>query len=365
MNKIKICLIIPSLRNGGSERVMSELANHWCLKKNIEIYLILLTNQEQFYTLNPLVNVITPNRNYNSNILSKMVYKAWTLSYIRFSCNRVSPDVVLSFSERYNNIVLLSLLRTEFRVFVSDRNNPYMNIGKIHKFLRNKLYKNASGIIAQTETAKKVLSKNTRNKNIKVIPNPLREISNISEVKKGKNKKIILNVGRNVSQKNQLELLDIFSRTNYKEWELKILGNGPLRASLIQKVQKLNLQKNVQILEFNKNIDIFYSEASIFAFSSLFEGFPNALNEAMAHGLPSISYDCPTGPSDIIKDRVNGMLVDLNDRNQFVEKLNILMESEELRNAYSNEAKKVKEKYSLKIITDKYLKFILGDDTNN
>jgi len=361
IKKTKVCLIISSLRHGGSERVMSELANNWCVKENLEVSLILLTNQEQFYKIDSRVKLITPSRNYKKNIISKTLYKIWTFYYIRTTCIRIRPTSILSFNERYNNIVLLSLLFTKFKVFVSDRNNPYMNIGKIHDFLRNRLYRKSSGVIAQTETAKKVLSSNTKNKNIKVIANPLREITSVNI----NQKKIILNAGRNVPQKNQLELLEIFSKCNYQDWELKILGNGPLHQELVEKTKELKLQQHVQILGFSKEVDTFYSEASIFAFSSLYEGFPNALNEAMAHGLACVSYDCPTGPKDIIKNGVNGVLIPLHDKKKFTEELDLLMQSSELRAGYKKEAKEVKELYELGRITDKYLKFILEHEVNN
>lgn len=364
MEKTKICLVISSLRNGGSERVMSELANSWCTKENIEVFLILLTNQERFYEIDSRVKVVTPSRNYNNFFLSKTLYKIWILYFIRSSCRNIKPKTVLSFNERYNNIVLLSLLGTKIKTFVSDRNNPDMNIGRVHHFLRNRLYRKCSGIIAQTEAAKFVLNNNTNNKNIKVIPNPLRNISAGMDGSSSKKKKIILNVGRNVPQKNQLELLEIFSQCNYKDWKLKILGNGPLHQELIEKTRDLNLQQHVQILDFSKEIDTFYSEATIFAFTSLYEGFPNALVEAMAHGLPCISYDCPTGPADIIKDGVNGFLVRLNDKKQFQKKLNNLIDSKALRESISIESIKVNQKYALKEITDNYLNFILENDFN-
>jgi glycosyltransferase involved in cell wall biosynthesis len=274
------------------------------------------------------------------------------------------PKAVLSFSERYNNIVLLSLLGTKIKTFVSDRNNPFMDIGKVHHFLRNRLYRKSSGVIAQTKTAKKVLISNTKNKNIRVIPNPLREITISNNGSSAKKKNIILNVGRNVPQKNQLELLEIFSKCNYQNWELKILGNGPLHQELIEKTKELNLQQHVQILDFIKEVDVFYSEANIFAFTSLYEGFPNSLIEAMAHGLTCVSYDCPTGPADIIKDGVNGFLIGLNDKKQFQKKLNNLMDSKALRDSISIESIKVNQKYALKTITDKYLNFILEDEIN-
>jgi GalNAc-alpha-(1->4)-GalNAc-alpha-(1->3)-diNAcBac-PP-undecaprenol alpha-1,4-N-acetyl-D-galactosaminyltransferase len=351
----KICLVISSLRHGGSERVISELANSWAKNRQLEIFLVLLTNQEQFYEIDSRVTVITPSKNYKKNRISKTFYKIWTLYFIRTTLTKIKVDRVLSFGERYNNIVLLALMFTKFKVFVSDRNNPYMDIGRIHMFLRKYLYRNCTGIIAQTETALAILSKNTKIKNILVIPNPLRKIVE----KQISKENIILNLGRNVPQKNQLELIDIFSKCNYDNWQLKILGNGPLREQMLLKVKALSLEQHIQILKFSRDVDRYFSEASIFAFPSLYEGFPNALNEAMAHGLACVSYNCPTGPKDIIKDNVNGFLIPLSDKDKFIERLSTLMKNEELRKSFSLEAKKVNKLYSSEVITKRYLNFIL------
>ena len=84
---MKICLIIPSLRYGGSERVMSLLVNDWAKKKkDVDVYLILLTKQKRFYELHKDVTLIEPNSTYNKNTLSKLIYKFKTLLYIRKNC---------------------------------------------------------------------------------------------------------------------------------------------------------------------------------------------------------------------------------------------------------------------------------------
>ena len=187
-----------------------------------------------------------------------------------------------------------------------------------------------------------------------MIPNPVRLFSSITLEKKN----IIINVGRLVEQKNQIELIEIFSRCNYKNWVLKIYGNGHLKEEIKNKIKELNLQKHVLLNEFTHNIDAEYSQAKIFALSSLYEGFPNALIEAMAHGLASISYDCHTGPRDIIEDNTNGFLVSLSNKTVFVEKLNSLMNDEHQRMFLSNEAKKVNEVYSLNKISNEYFNFV-------
>jgi glycosyltransferase involved in cell wall biosynthesis len=352
---IKICLIIPSLRHGGSERVMSLLANEWAIKKGVKVYLILLTKQKIFYDLHKDVKLIEPTLTYKKNWFSKSLYKLKIIFYVREKCNQIKPDSILSFNERYNNIVLLSLLGTSFRKYVSDRNSPFNYLGFVHNFLRIILYKNAEGIIAQTNTAKKVLSKSTGNKNIRVIPNPLRSVSSTFLEKKN----IILNVGRLVEQKNQLELIEIFSMCNYKNWILRIYGSGHLKEEIKNKIIELNLRKHVELKEFTQNIDAVFGQAKIFVLPSLYEGFPNALLEAMAHGLAPISYNCHTGPMDIIEDNINGILVPLSNKEVFIEKLNTLMEDEHQRMLLSVEAKKVKEVYSLNKISNEYYNFIL------
>ena len=114
----------------------------------------------------------------------------------------------------------------------------------------------------------------------------------------------------------------------------------------------------MELNEFTQNIDAVFGQAKIFALPSLYEGFPNALIEAMAHGLPSISYDCHTGPKDIIEDNTNGLLVPLSNKKVFVEKLNSLMGDEHQRMLLSTEAKKVNEIYSLNKISREYYNFV-------
>jgi len=355
----RICLVIPSLRNGGAERVISELANLWSANNVLKIYLVILAKQKHFYAIDERVVIIEPDRAYKATPIGRFFYKLWVLLFIRSTYKKIKPDTLLSFCEIYNNIVLLSLFFTSGRKFVSDRNSPYNNIGTINNWLRNKLYRKATGIVAQTDTAKTILRQNTRNKNVIVIPNPLREIRDYkTEVKTDSN--IILNVGRNVPQKNQIELIKIFHKCNMNNWTLKILGDGPLRSELQNTITELQLENNVYLIDFNADIDKYYSEAKIFAFTSIFEGFPNALSEAMAHGLACVSYDCPTGPRDMIVDGENGFLIPLNEQDIYVEKFKLLMSSDKLRLKFRESAIKHKIKFDMKNIADKYLSFILN-----
>ena len=367
-----ICLITPGLSSGGAERVLCELANVWArqpvppAQQPVKVSIIPTFKTEIFYEIDENIDVVKSNIVYPQNFIIKAINKIRRLFFVRRTCRRLRPDVVLSFIEHENIMVLLALLGLPMKKFVSDRNNPHMNIGPVNHWLRNRLYGKATGIIAQTSTAREVLSKRTGNDNIRVIPNPLR-ILRRTDVER---KKIILNIGRYSDQKNQSELIDIFRQCRFTDdcagstdWQLKIIGEGPLRGDLQKQIDRLGLGDRVFLLDKTKNIDLHYSEASIFALTSLYEGFPNVLSEAMAHGLACIAYDCPTGPGEMIEDGINGYLVPLNHREEYVEKLTQLA-AETLRREFGERAMSASAKYDLQTIANQYLNFILDGGTS-
>jgi len=155
-------------------------------------------------------------------------------------------------------------------------------------------------------------------------------------------------------------LLEAFAIINPKDWRLIILGDGPLRKDLENMAKKLGIQDKVQFMGTVINVDVWLNKASIFAFPSLWEGFPNALAEAMAAGLPVVSFDCPTGPSDLIKNGENGYLIDMKDTNNFAKKLKLLIENEDLRVQLSKEAIHVASELNSEKISNLYLNFCKG-----
>jgi len=124
--------------------------------------------------------------------------------------------------------------------------------------------------------------------------------------------KIMLNVGRLTSDKRQAELIKCWSEiSDRKGWKLWIVGDGEEKENLQKKISDLKLS-DVKLIPATKGIDKIYKQASAFVFTSRMEGFGMVLLEAMQYGIPCISFDCPSGPRDIIKDGINGYLVKNN-----------------------------------------------------
>jgi glycosyltransferase involved in cell wall biosynthesis len=350
---MKIVLVISTLVQGGAERVMSELSNIW-FEQGHDVHLVLFTNDKIFYYLEKKIKITRLNFTNNGR-LSKVSNALRAMVKLRLLLKHSRPDFVLSFITQSNIATILSSLFLGVNVFVSDRSNPFKKQPTVLSILRRLSYRYSTGIIAQTSTAKMILEKSTGNKNIYVIPNPIREIKLNPKIKK---EKIILNIGRFVPEKGTLYLLEAFARIEGDGWKLILLGDGPLRTNLENKVKELGLSNSVQMPGIVKNVDDWLSRASIFAFSSISEGFPNALAEAMAAGLPCISFDCNTGPRDIIRDTQNGFLVPVRDSIQFSARLNYLINDSITREKISRKAKETAVDLEKNKIADIYLKFM-------
>jgi len=356
--KMKILLIIPTLKHGGAERVMSELANNLNTLGH-QVHLCLLVDNEDFYTIEKGVTIHRLGFE-NKNSIQKKFSEIKTFFRLRRLMTKINPDATLSFMDKYNVLTILASRFLKLKVFVSDRSNPNKTISSNLKLLKRQTYKHASGIIAQTSLAKEVLFETTKNSNIRVIHNPLKQIKPLPSIQK---EKIILNAGRMVEEKGQKYLIEAFSKLKANDWKLVILGDGKLRPELEKQISKLNLTHKVLLPGTVQDIDEWMARSSIFAFPSISEGFPNALAEAMAFGLPCVSFNCDAGPSDLINNNKNGYLIGTKDVAALASKLNELCSNEELRTKLGNEAKKISTKLDAQKITQEYLAFFKQQKT--
>jgi glycosyltransferase involved in cell wall biosynthesis len=363
-----VLFLIHSLQAGGMERVMSELAQHFSSRTDTELHLILYgINREVFYTIPENIFLHKPAFGFNKK--RRFWFTMRTLSYLRNKIKSIDPVVILSFGEYWNSFVLISLLGTQYPVFVSDRAQPNKSLGWKANFVRRWLYPQATGIIAQTRRAQEIYQRLFGHPNIKVIGNPIRQIA--SNTEKVEKENIVLSVGRLIKSKNHDLLINIFAAIDNPDWKLVIVGYDHLgqqnREKLENLIRELNMQDKILLVGKQVDVNSYYLKSKIFAFTSSSEGFPNVIGEAMSAGLPVVAFDCEAGPSEMIKDNENGYLIPLFDNIRFQKKLRLLMNNQLLREELGTRGKKDIKAFSLDYIGEEYYNFItnkLAKSTN-
>lgn len=340
------------------ERVMSELVNGFVRDFGAEVHVILYgIKREIFYDIDSRVDIHRPPFPFNNRHRTWSTFK--TMRFLRSELKRIRPDTVLSFGNYWNNLVLLATRGLKFPIYVSDRSSPVKNMGWMQNHLRNWLYPKASGVIAQTAKAKDCYDRMFRQGNYAVIGNPVREIPPDGTVTR---EKIVLSVGRLIKTKHYDRLIRLFLELDRSDWKLVIVGGDAQNQHVMDELKTLLAEMgspaNVELAGMQKNVDGYLRRASVFAFTSSSEGFPNVVGEAMAAGLPVVSYDCVAGPSEMITDGVDGFLVPVFDDESFKQRLLELMDSPEKRVEMGRRASEDIRIFSVERIVEKFYKFI-------
>lgn len=317
-----LTLIISSLNPGGAERVLTDLANYWASKGH-QVTLITLAspNAKPFYPLYSKVRLIQLDQTQNeSSFLTRLGNILRRVFCLRKTLKTLKPDVILSFVDVMNLTTLLASTGLNIPVVVSERTHPaYHKLPSFYQQARKFLYPRASRVVVQTDSAADYFKKLS---NLAVIPNAVKDPSfkktNLSETVHQ-----ILSVGRLCPFKGFDTLIQAFARlhTHYPLLRLTIYGEGPERDNLQKRIASLHLQEKVSLPGAIQEIHKKLAEADLFVFPSLYEGFPNALVEAMSVGLPVLASNC-SGNIDIVRDGIDGRLFPVGD----VEKLTTLME---------------------------------------
>lgn len=168
--------------------------------------------------------------------------------------------------------------------------------------------------------------------------------------------KRVLAIGRFVNQKGYDYLIDAWERTENRKhgWKLRVIGNGNLLPVIIEKIKQLQLEDSIEIIHSTNNVNEHYLQSSIYVMSSRYEGLPLVLIEAMAIGLPIVSFDCETGPRDIVEHGVTGILVPVFDVEKLALELDNLMSDEQKRKLFSENALKNVRKFETAKIVDEW-----------
>lgn len=353
---MKVTLVIGSLRMGGAQRVAVTLANAWAgMGWRVSIVVTYAGHGGSYFALHQgvqllfLADLVPPSAPRALDRLSR-------LRALRRCLRDQQPDVVLSLLTDANLATLLALAGTRLSCIVSERAYPPRDkVGWLYAQLRRWTYPWADGVVMQTARGLHWLEQEIPKARGCVIANPVvyplpkgGEAVEIADVLKP-GARVVLAVGRLAQQKGFDILVDAFASLEEAaaEWTLVILGEGPDRPLLERQVQRLQLQARVLLPGAAGNLAQWYARADLFVMSSRFEGFPNTLTEAMAHGCACVSFDCDTGPSEIIQDGEDGVLVpEGGGAPALAAAMRRLLGAPELRRRLGEQAQQVRERFS-------------------
>ncbi len=307
----KIILLVPTLNTGGGERVASELSMH--LGNDFDVKLVLFRHE-----------VIYPHK---GEIISLNICGKGRLLFKIFSCIRgliafrsivrkYEPDYVISFGHASNLINIFSGARAVLRVDNFYSSSCRGLSGKLYSFLVRNFFNRAFTIVAVSKESAEDLIKN-----FGIKPQKIRVIYNLLDTSKIQKlaleplereyedifkKPVFINMGQLGIQKNHRQLIESFKaiKKEIPESKLVILGQGALENDLKTLSQKMGISDDVHFLGWQKNPFKFLANSKVFVLSSLWEGLPYVLIEAMACGLPIVSFDCKSGPREILAGRM-------------------------------------------------------------
>jgi len=369
--KTKVLFYLGSLGGGGAERVASNLMQYLDRNK-FTIILILSKNKIDYFVPDDVRKYVLLS---NEKIPFEHLVEFFNFCRI---LAKEKPDVILSFGGHHNkhnvlsryifplrNMRHLCSVRIVEGTICSNTSNGYWK-----KFKLRFCYSRVKDIICVSRgVANDLIEKlDVPKDNLVVIYNPV-DLKNIDKLKieeindgffKDNTPKIIA-VGRLVKQKGYEYLLKAFEIVAKQiDAKLVILGDGEKRKDLEELASSLGIKEKVYMPGFQKNPFKFISKSDIFVLSSLVEGFPNALIEAMACNVPLIATRCSSGPEEIITDGVNGLLVPVRDEEALAEAIVSLLKDKARAERLAREGRKRAEEFEVRKITEEYSNYLEG-----
>lgn len=355
---MKITLVTPSLFCGGAERVVVSLAEGFQLDGH-QVTVITGTEKDtDFYQLPPGVDRLPLGiMGISKNPLDAIKSNLERVSTLRKAIKASEPDIVMAHLTETNVLTVLATLKTQYPVLITEHCDPNLiSYGRFWETLRRLVYPFATKLVSVSQGVEDYFTWMPKNKKT-VIYNPFFVSKNASseiEIPTGVDpeRKWIMSMGRLTEQKGFDILLRAFAKVapKYPDWQLIILGEGELRNELEGLKAELNLNDRAVLPGRVKNPFLLMERAQFFVMSSRFEGFPMAHGEAMLCGLPIIATDCPSGPKELIRDGIDGILIPNQDEAALTVAIERLITNPEEREKFAKSAPEVGTRFSLKNI---------------
>lgn len=348
---MKIFILINDItRHAGMERAVCNLANILVLNYDTTILSRDTNMGKPYFPLNEKVKIVHLGTDiYHSSFLRKFfVYHRMLKSLKTIAINNRGAVFISTISTVNGMITVLN----RYVKTVGCEHFNYESACFRQRVLRRITYPRLNAVVLLTHADSKHYSF-IKKERLFVISNSISfESKDISSC----NEKRIIAVGRLEQQKGFDYLLEaaVIMKNKIPEWHLDIFGDGKQKNELLQKIRELNLNDFVCINEPTPNIKDELLKSSLYVMSSRYEGLPMVLIESQYLGLPAVSFDCPTGPSEIIVQNETGYLVKLYDVNELANKVIDLALNEEKRKQFGVNARNYSNRFSTNSVAEKW-----------
>jgi glycosyltransferase involved in cell wall biosynthesis len=353
---VNIACVIHSLDGGGAERVMASLVSRLAARRHA---VTLITLDDGGRERHPIDQDVARRRLdvmfESRGLAAKISATRHRVGRLRGAIREVAPDVVLSFCDRTNVLVLMAAKSSGIPVVVSERSEPsQQQLGVAWEHLRRRTYRRATAIIALTESSARYL-RSRFPVAVEVIPSAVDVPPIRSDRRLAARSNRIIGVGRLEREKGFDRLIDAFSTVvaGAPDWTLRILGEGSMRPRLESQAWELGLASRITMPGWIRPVWDELASSTIFALPSRYEGFPSALLEAMAVGVPSIAVDCESGPRAVINEPHIGLLVP-NDVASLAQGISKLIEDADWRESLGGAGQNVVERFGCSAMVDAY-----------
>ena len=357
----KLCFICFNIEDmGGINRVVSGLCNEFCENYIVHVVSICDTGKEPYYSLNPEIKLYKIKNSPDKRIRKIIINSFKFLK--KYLCDK-KFDFVFMEGHYVPPIVLPVKIFTKGKFVFCDHGALSNQIkDKKATFFRKLAAKFSDKVVVLTESTKKeyIETFKVHQEKITAIPNFIDE----NLIKHRKNydvdSKLILSSGRFTSEKGFDMIPDIAEKVfeKYPDWSWHIYGNGPKYDFVKEKIFEKNLSNKVILKGFADDMYKKYCNYAMFVLPSYREGFALVLLEAKVNGLPTVSFDCVSGPSEIINQNVDGYLIPCYNKEVMTQKICSLIENKKLRKNFSDNSLKDTDRFSKDIIIKMWGKII-------
>ncbi len=355
----RILFVLPSLGAGGSERVVTTLANYFA-RQGREIG-VASFDEPDFNPFYPLADQIALYRlnlpAASGGLPGQILQTARRLKALKGVYRDFKPRVVISFLTKANVMALFAASGSGVPVIISERNNPTLQqFNPFWRMARAHAYPKAFSFVTMTKGAAEYYPERQRPRT-RIIPNPVNLPQEWENRRKGNT---ITAVGRLTEQKQFHLLIEAFAliAAKFPSWKLVIWGEGAGRAELEQQRARLGLDDRIELPGLTPKPGQWIETADVFALSSAYEGWPNVIVEAMEAELPVVAFDCEHGVADMIEDGVSGKLVAQGDVPGLADALASLLGDPALRQTLAARAKKASARFDTDAIADEWMQIV-------